>query len=36
MNKVDIDRAVEAYRWSCPNSVICRKLDGTKEPDVAG
>lgn len=29
--KIDLDRAIEAFRWACPNNSILKKLDGTKE-----
>ena len=32
MTKQDIDRAIMAFRYSCPNSTLLRHLDGTKEP----
>ena len=31
MKKIDLDRAIEAFRWACPNSTALKKLDGTKE-----
>lgn len=31
MTKEDIERAIEAYRWSCPNNSVLKKRDGTKE-----
>ncbi len=31
MKKTDIDRAVEAFRWACPDSTILTRLDRTKE-----
>lgn len=29
--KIDLDRAIEAFRWACPNNSVLKKLDGTKE-----
>lgn len=31
MTKQDIERAVEAYRWACPNNSILIHLDGIRE-----
>ena len=31
MKKIDLDRAIEAFRWACPNNSVLKKLDGTKE-----
>lgn len=29
--KIDLDRAIEAFRWACHSSSILKHLDGTKE-----
>lgn len=29
---IELDAAIEAFRFSCPNVTILTKLDGTKEP----
>lgn len=29
--RIDLDRAIEAFRWSCPNKSVLKKMDGTKE-----
>ena len=31
MKKIDLDRAIEAFRWACPNNSVLKKIDGTKE-----
>lgn len=29
--RIDLDRAIEAFRWACPNKSVLKKIDGTKE-----
>ena len=29
--RIDLDRAIEAFRWVCPNKSVLKKIDGTKE-----
>lgn len=31
MKIIDLDKTIEAFRFSCPNVTILKKLDGTKE-----
>ena len=31
MKKIDLDRAIAAFRWTCPNKSVLKKIDGTKE-----
>lgn len=33
MTKEDIDKAIKAYRFSCPYVSSCKHLDGTITPD---
>jgi hypothetical protein len=32
MKQEDIDKAIMAYRYSCPDGTLLKYLDGTKEP----
>lgn len=34
MKKIDLDRAIEAFRWACPNSTALKKLDGTRAEEA--
>lgn len=31
MKNIDLDRAIAAFRWTCPNKSVLKKIDGTKE-----
>ena len=28
--RIDLDRAIEAFRWVCPNKSVLKKIDGTR------
>lgn len=32
MEQADIEKAIKAFRWTCPYNSILKRLDGTKEP----
>lgn len=31
MKKIDLDRVIEAFRLTCPNKSVLKKIDGIKE-----
>lgn len=31
MKKIDLDRAIEAFRWACPNNSVLKRLMALKK-----
>ena len=33
MTGIELRRAIDAFKWTCPDHVACKRLDGTKYHD---
>ena len=34
MKKIDLERAIAAFRWACPNKSVLKKLDGKRQRNL--